>query len=517
MRLPRALFLLPTLLLLAACGSSGDDDDQEQGEATPPPRGTLIESPAPRVRSVSVADLVLALGGTLEGQQLLQFAGTPACRVDIHQLRYQTVGVNDEPTTASGALMIPAGVDPECQGDRPVLLYAHGTTSDKSFNMVDIDNEENVEAILMAAAFAARGYIVVAPNYVGYDTSSADYHPYLNADQSSKDMIDALTAARSTIPTRFAPTTDQSDQLFVTGYSQGGHVAMATHRALEAAGMPITASAPMSGPYALAAFGDAVFYGQVNDGAPLLLTMLITGYQRAYGNIYSNTTDVFEPSYASGIESLLPTTMSRSQLFDEGHLPNHQLFSDVPPDPAFAPYTPATEPEDFAPIFERAFGPEHLITNDFRLAYLQDAQATPDGAFPTTTTAAPADAPAHPLRQAFKTNDLRNWTPVSPMLLCGGSNDPTVFYFNTQFMQSYWAPTSAPVTVLDVDSEPTSGDPYEDLKQGFEAAKVLVAANAVAEGATDLGEAAVLEAYHAGLVAPFCLTAVGGYFDDLVQ
>jgi len=55
-------------------------------------------------------------------------------------------------------------------------------------------------------------------------------------------------------------------------------------------------------------------------------------------------------------------------------------------------------------------------------------------------------------------------------------------------------------------------DPYGDLKQGFEAAKALVAANAVAQGATDGGAFAVAEAYHATLVAPFCFTAVRSFF-----
>jgi predicted esterase len=502
-------------LCLAACDSSSDNDRDDEN-AGPPPRGSLIEDPPARVTSLSAADIVVALGGTLEGQQFLQFAGSPACRVDVHQLRYNTVAANDEPTTASGALLIPAGIEPECQGDRPVLLYAHGTTTDRNFNMVEVTNTDNLEAGLMAAAFAARGYIVVAPNYVGYDTSNSSTHPYLNADQSAKDMTDALTAARSAIPTTLAPTTRASSQLFVTGYSQGGHVAMATHRALQAAGVAVTASAPMSGPYALSAFGDAVFYGQVNAGAPVFLTMLITGYDRAYGDIYAAPTEAFEARYANGIETLLPSTTSRSELFGTGRLPRDQLFSEVPPDPAYAPYTPATAPEDFAAIFANGFGPDHLLTNSLRLSYLQDAQANPDGAFPTTTTVQPPANPAHPLRRAFKANDLRNWTPTAPMLLCGGSGDPTVFYFNTQFMQAYWATTSAPVTVLDVDSEPTDNDTYEDLKQGFDIAKALVAAGAIADGADDGGEAAVNEAYHAGLVSAFCLTAVGKYFDSYV-
>jgi hypothetical protein len=49
---------------------------------------------------------------------------------------------------------------------------------------------------------------------------------------------------------------------------------MATHRALEALGQTVTASAPMSGPYALTAFGDAVFLGQVNGSGTLNFTLL---------------------------------------------------------------------------------------------------------------------------------------------------------------------------------------------------------------------------------------------------
>jgi poly(3-hydroxybutyrate) depolymerase len=121
----------------------------------------------------------------------------------------------------------------------------------------------------------------VAPNYAGYDTSALSYHPYLIADQQSKDMIDALAAARTALPLASATFTKDSGQLFITGYSQGGYVAMATHRAMEAAGMKVTAAAPMSGPYALAAFVDAVFYGEVNGDATVSSTLLLTAYQKA--------------------------------------------------------------------------------------------------------------------------------------------------------------------------------------------------------------------------------------------
>src|ERR1700691_6549618 len=87
--------------------------------------------------------------------------------------------------------------------------------------------------------------------------------------------------------------TRDDGQLFITGYSQGGYVALATHRAMQAAGMAVTAAAPMSGPYALAAFVDAVFAGQVDGGAPVLATLLFSAYQNSYGDAYTDPAAVF--------------------------------------------------------------------------------------------------------------------------------------------------------------------------------------------------------------------------------
>jgi hypothetical protein len=166
--------------------------------------------------------------------------------------------------------------------------------------------------------------------------------PYLIAEQQSKDMIDALSAARAALPLASATLTRDNGQLFITGYSQGGYVAMATDRAMQAAGMTVTAAAPMSGPYALAAFVDAVFYGEVNGGATISSTLLLTAYQHAYGNIYADPVDVFAQPYAAGIDTLLPTTATRSELYAQDELPANALFSLTPPAPAFAADTPPT-------------------------------------------------------------------------------------------------------------------------------------------------------------------------------
>jgi len=271
----------------------------------------------------------------------------------------------------------------------------------------------------------------------------------------------------------------------------------------------------MSGPYALAAFVDAIFDGQVNGEAPVLGTLLFTAYQHSYGNIYSDPTDVFEAPYATGIDSLLPSTATRGELYTEGKLPQYALFSSTPPTAAYAALTPATTPTDLAPVFALGFGAGNLITNSYRLTWLTDAQANPDGAFPTVTTGVPAASPGLAMRAALKQNDLRNWLPAAPVLLCGGDQDPEVFWFNAQLEQNYWLGQSAavPMTVLDLDASIATGDPYSTVKTQFEIAKDAVAALAIAQGATDGGYEAVETAYHSTLVPPFCLGAVKSFFD----
>ena len=148
---------------------------------------------------------------------------------------------------------------------------------------------------------------------------------------------------------------------------------------------------------------------------------------------------------------------------------------------------------------------------------MNDALAAPDGGFPTVTDGLPAASPKQSLRVHLKANDLRNWVRSAPTLLCGGNADPTVFFINTTLMQNYWTthpPASRPV-FLDIDSAASSGDPYGTLETAFDVAKDLVRTQAVLGGASDGGDAAALDACHAVLVPPFCLSAVKSFFDAL--
>ena len=488
--------------LLAACGSNSTTSEV----ATSTARGTLIENPPFRIASLDAATLTAELNSSASGQQLLELAGTPSCGVDFYYLQYWTVGGANETTSASGALMVPTGTSAQCSGARPIVEYAHGTTTDKSFNIADITNSSNTEGALIAAMFAAQGYIVVAPNYAGYDTSPLGYHPYVNADQNSKDMMDALSAARTALPQTLTPQTKDNGQLFLTGYSEGGYVAMATHKAMQAAGEKVVAAATMSGPYALEAFGDSVFYGDVNIGSTVFAPLITTSYQKAYGDIYTSTTDVYEPQYASGIDTLLPSTTPVDTLFADGKLPETAFFSNTTPVTS-NPVLNAVLAVPSNPVFALGFGPSNLITNDYRLNYVLDAVANPDGAVPTPTAGVPVAAtPQQPLRKAFKLNDLRSWVPQVPVMLCGGDEDPTVFFENTQIMETYWLTLGLPseaVTVLDVNAAPVSGNPFAPLQVAFQATEAEIVATQ--------GQEAAIESYHT-TVAPFCTAAARAFF-----
>jgi hypothetical protein len=463
--------------LLVACGGGGGGGSSFDltGE-----RGALLASPAP------LASLTPAQFQAAAPASLFQVAGTPTCAITFNYFQYGTVGGAGEKTTASGGIMVPTGSAPACQGPRPVLLYAHGTTTEKNFNMA---SPQTGEAALVAAMYAAQGYIVVAPNYAGYESSDLSYHPYLNADQQSKDMMDALTAARKGFASIGA---NANSKLFISGYSQGGHVALATVKAMQAAGMTVTASAPLSGPYNLGFFGDVVYSGTVNLGATIFTPLLTTGFQKSYGNIYSSPSDIYTAQYSNGIESLLPSTTSLTGLITSGKLPQTCLFESTST-------TTFTCPAGF------------LIKTSFRNAVLADAATNPGN--PATGSA----NAVHPLRRAAYQNSLLNFSLRTPSLFCGGNADPTVFYsINTPAARGFFASQSIlpaqALIELDVDSAPTGpSDPFAAAKVGFATAK---AATDAANGGGVAGATAVVQAYHGSLVPPFCNAAARGFFSQ---
>ncbi len=492
-------------LLLAACGGGGGGSAGTQNAT--PGRGELMQSPPPRITSLTAADYNAKLNASASGQGLLALSGGPVpCGIDVQYIQYGTVGGKGEATTASAALIVPTGTDPKCIGERPIVLHAHGTAVERRYNIADFTDSTNPaygESQVIAAMYAGQGFIVVAPNYAGYDTSKLSYHPFLVPTQQPKDMLDALVAAKAALPTLISGV-KTNGKVFLSGYSQGGYVALATHRAmitdpttvakLASLSLVVKASAPMSGPYALKSFGDQIVAGAVNASSTVLLPMLITGYQKTYGvstntNLYAATSDLYESNYATGIESLFPGALSYTDLIATGKVPRAALFA--------ADSLPAV-PDPLNLLWSAGFGAQNLIKSSFRTDYLTNS--------------------ANQLRANLIVNDLTATTspvgatsnPVGATMLCGGSNDPTVYYAtNTTALLSLpaWAGAlvAVPAAVTEVNMDLGNGtanpaDPFGDLKTSFTANNPTSAA-------------AYASTYHANLV-PYCVRAARGFFSN---
>lgn len=515
-------------LLLVGCGDDNDFDAVIGSDSA-----TSVKS----ISSFNTAQINTQFG--LDG------TATPdaKCDIKIEKVSYPTVGAAGERTNATAALMLPSGDSADCQGDRPILLYAHGTTTDKGYDFSQVANPQNPaagESTLIAANFAAQGYIVVAPNYAGYDESDLDYHPYLVAEQQATDMADALDSARTIIARQQRANDpdytnlDDSGKLFISGYSQGGHVAMATARMFEKNDEPVTAIAPLSGPYALAAFGDAIFSGNVNIGASRFAPLLASGLQNAYGNVYNSTADIFTANYA---DTQLPSLLSFGELVAANKLPDNALFEKDPENNPTLDLLPAPT----VPFASIGFADDnYLIKTDFRTAYVADALQNPDSLI-AMTGALPAANPQNNLRKALKANDLRGYVPKMPTLLCGGNQDPTVFYdLNTSSMAAIIQGSVAQnpaltvnVTVLDVDATTAADRPNTPNVQligqasmnqwNINSVVTSVQSNfvqnlqrVVAAGAQQgiPASAAVLGNYHGGLVSTACTQATREFFNQ---
>ena len=518
---------------LAACGSDNDST------TTPPaktgvaslPTGNLIKDPL-TTKNLTASALTQLFNTT--DPDFSKVADTPKCGVRVEYMQYDTVDVKGNKTDATGAVFIPTGTDASCSGNRPIVLNAHGTATTKAYNFAEVgnaNNEAGPAATLLAALFAGQGYVVVSPNYAGYDKSSLAYHPYLNAQQQSHEMADALKAGREVVRrTGSATNVADNGKLFITGYSQGGYVTMATTRYLETLKEPVTAALPISGPYAMEAFGDVVFGGKVMLGATFFAPLMARNYQEQYGNIYAKPSDMFAPANADEIPSLLPSTsMTDMQLVLSGKLPASAMFQKAPTGNSTLD---TISPSD--PSFSFGFdATQYLVKTDYRLGYLADAQKNVDWAVPylqgyTNYSPVPATLPEHPLRKALKANDLRGYLPTMPVIMCGGNQDPMVFFdVNSSLMKKLWdtdtnktSATKLGIIDIDVTNRATRQKPVyqtlgfdtvnnnsiqsqsEKMQAGFASKVQNIAAMATANGGNP--SQAVAMQYH-GLVTPYCM------------
>ncbi|MET7688311.1 alpha/beta hydrolase [Streptomyces sp. NPDC005483] len=217
--------------------------------------------------------------------------------VKAYRLTYRTVDPYGRPTTATGLLTLPRG------GTHRLDLVSdtHGTMVDRDYAPSASEDFGRVPSYLNAAA----GRAVAAPDYLGLGKGPGP-HPYMDTASSVTASVDMLRAARTASQRLGRPLTGQ---VYATGFSQGGQVAMALGKALQRGAdrhFRLRALAPVSGPYDLEGQEmPALFEGRVNDTSGVLYLSYWLVAQNRLHPLYKDPAEVFRAPYASRVEGLL--------------------------------------------------------------------------------------------------------------------------------------------------------------------------------------------------------------------
>lgn len=211
--------------------------------------------------------------------------------IEFYKLSYLTTGLDGQPDTASGLFLLPVR---EQLNEYPLLCYQHGTVGSKS------DVPSNLAGgWQLAAAWAGLGYATAAPDFLGLGDSRG-FHPYVHAETEASAAIDMMRAARAFSEQHGPPV---NDQVFITGYSQGGHAAAALQRELQfnhAGEFDVTASAPMSGPYSISGVMTDLVFSDEPYFYPSYLPYTALSYNEAYG-LFADVEAYFREPYATPI------------------------------------------------------------------------------------------------------------------------------------------------------------------------------------------------------------------------
>jgi len=235
--------MLLFVLYLSGCG--GGSEESRPVVAPEPPivnvTGAGQFKDASLLRTISTAEIVSAIRQS--GQDAL--GAVPRYPVQAYRLTYLTVDGLGQETLASALVTVP---QKPLNSTSPVLSYQHATLTQDADAPSKLSALEAPEVVM-----ASLGYIVLSADYVGYGASKGVPHPYLLSAPSASAVIDLMTAAAYWRQTARVP---DNQQLFLAGYSEGGYVTMATHRALQAGTSPfrqnLVSVAPGAGPYNVA-------------------------------------------------------------------------------------------------------------------------------------------------------------------------------------------------------------------------------------------------------------------------
>jgi pimeloyl-ACP methyl ester carboxylesterase len=216
--------------------------------------------------------------------------------LSIYRIEYETQGIQGEKVIASGAVFLPQLAD-----SLSIVVYEHGTAYSRFTVPSFLSSTNDRVECAFPLIFASDKFIVVEPDYVGWGTGTGKFG-YMHAKTEANCTIDMLRATNQLLDSL---KVKRNKNLFLSGYSQGGHAAMATAREIQAhyaKEFSIKCLALGSGPYPLAytlklGMADKNAFSNPEVGNNMLL--VLAGAQNVKGNIYASRQEAIQPAYDS--------------------------------------------------------------------------------------------------------------------------------------------------------------------------------------------------------------------------
>lgn len=309
--------------------------------------------------------------------------------VKVFVVEYKSLNKDGDTVKASGIIYVPV-VD---SFSLPMSSYQHGTILRRSEAPSQEDGSQNQ---LNLAIASEKGVVACLPDYLGLGSGDG-LHLYLNPTEEANCVRDILRAARKLVKQK--NIAKLNGQIFLFGYSQGGHATMAAQRQMEKENkqeFQITATAPMAGPYALSRTSqfnvmlDSVYYPN-----PFYLPYLAVSLFKTFP-IYDSYSQLFKAPY----DEMIPTII-------DGYHSSNYANSQFP------------------------YYISNIIIDSVRLAIKNN--------------------PNHPIRLAAKQYDLvDDWTPIAPMKLFHCHGDDNVFFDNSVYADSVFKSRGANVELIDL-------------------------------------------------------------------
>jgi len=291
----KAVAMVAPLLVLVGCGDGLDNPSEnvKGGEL-------VIDFPSRLIKPSLVEKGLISKSQTVYGYK-------------AYKIPYSTTDEEGVVVKVSGMLIIPTELPKIVSETLGLSMVSddHGTIFANREAPTLINGTIGKPPVSSALILSSiGGFATLQPDYIGFGDSNDHYHPFILKKSLANATVDFIKTVKV-----FAIQNDikLNNQLFLTGYSEGGYAAMATLKKIEdenLTDLKVTMAAPMAGPYALKSMSDMVLNSDTL-GVPSFMANVGYAYAKAY---HQDIETVINEPYASNLPTFFNGDSNRTQI-----------------------------------------------------------------------------------------------------------------------------------------------------------------------------------------------------------